>query len=57
MYIQKTVNRIQVKIGGYHRGRGWEREKGAKGHVYMVTDGNKTFGGVHDALYTEAKIQ
>ena len=22
----------------------------------MVTDGNKTFGGEHDAIYTEAEI-
>ena len=30
--------------------------KGVKGHIYMVMDRNYTFGGEHDAVYTEAEI-
>lgn len=32
------------------------REKQVKGHRCMVTDGNKTFGGEHNAACTKAKI-
>ncbi len=37
------------------RGEGGGRKaKGVKGHMYVVMDGNQTFGGKHRAVYTEA---
>ncbi len=45
-------NRLVVTKGE----EGGGRPKGVKGHIYMVTDGNQTFGGGHDVTYTEAEI-
>ena len=32
------------------------RAKGLKGHIYMMTDKNKTTGGEQDAIYRENEI-
>ena len=47
-----TENRLMVTRGK----RGWGKVKGVKGHMCTVIDGNLTFGGEHDAVYSEVKI-
>ena len=46
------MNRLVVTRGE----GGGRRAKGVKRHVCTVMDGNKTFGGEHDVVYTEAEI-
>ena len=46
--MYKLNERTYLGVGG-----GWK----GKGHMCAVTDGHQTFGGEHDAVCTEAKIE